>query len=84
MSQSTSVAQAQMPCPTCKEMFSRKDSKAWPFCSSRCQMVDLGRWMKEDYRIPQGSNSEDLDGALSLQADGQAEPSDSLDSSEEL
>jgi endogenous inhibitor of DNA gyrase (YacG/DUF329 family) len=23
-----------------------------PFCSPRCAMIDLGRWLKEDYRIP--------------------------------
>ena len=23
-----------------------------PFCSRRCADVDLGRWLKEDYRIP--------------------------------
>ena len=23
-----------------------------PFCSERCQQVDLGRWLKGNYRIP--------------------------------
>lgn len=23
-----------------------------PFCSRRCADLDLGRWLKEDYRIP--------------------------------
>jgi endogenous inhibitor of DNA gyrase (YacG/DUF329 family) len=22
-----------------------------PFCSRRCTIIDLGRWLKEDYRI---------------------------------
>ena len=22
-----------------------------PFCSSRCKMVDLGKWLGEDYKI---------------------------------
>jgi hypothetical protein len=22
-----------------------------PFCSERCKMVDLGRWLNEDYRV---------------------------------
>jgi len=22
-----------------------------PFCSERCQMADLGRWLTEDYRV---------------------------------
>jgi endogenous inhibitor of DNA gyrase (YacG/DUF329 family) len=25
---------------------------AWPFCSDRCRLADLGRWMGESYRIP--------------------------------
>ena len=27
-------------------------SEAYPFCSSRCRLVDLGRWLGEEYRIP--------------------------------
>ncbi len=24
-----------------------------PFCSQRCKDVDLGRWLRGDYRIPE-------------------------------
>jgi endogenous inhibitor of DNA gyrase (YacG/DUF329 family) len=24
----------------------------YPFCSPRCRLVDLGRWLGESYRIP--------------------------------
>lgn len=23
-----------------------------PFCSERCRLIDLGRWLKEAYRLP--------------------------------
>ena len=23
----------------------------FPFCSKRCRLIDLGRWLKEDYRF---------------------------------
>ena len=23
----------------------------WPFCSRRCQLIDLGRWLGGEYRI---------------------------------
>ena len=23
----------------------------WPFCSPRCKLIDLGRWLGGDYRI---------------------------------
>jgi endogenous inhibitor of DNA gyrase (YacG/DUF329 family) len=26
-----------------------------PFCSERCRMADLGRWLSEDYRVPGGA-----------------------------
>ncbi len=35
----------------------------YPFCSKRCRMVDLGRWLGEDYRVgqqPDDAPSEDL------------------------
>jgi uncharacterized protein len=26
---------------------------AWrPFCSEQCKLADLGRWLMEDYRVP--------------------------------
>ena len=39
-------------CPTCKKPSSRENNKLFPFCCERCSMVDLGRWLAEDYRIP--------------------------------
>ena len=24
----------------------------FPFCSHRCRMIDLGKWLGEEYRIP--------------------------------
>ena len=28
------------------------DPQFRPFCSERCKMADLGRWLKGDYRVP--------------------------------
>ena len=30
----------------------RAENGAWPFCSDRCRLADLGRWLGEAYRIP--------------------------------
>ncbi len=30
----------------------REQNRYFPFCSQRCQLVDLGRWLDGDYRIP--------------------------------
>ena len=24
----------------------------YPFCTKRCKLIDLGRWLTEDYKIP--------------------------------
>ena len=28
------------------------DPRWRPFCSERCKMADLGRWLSGDYRVP--------------------------------
>ena len=40
-------------CPTCGRRFTwNPDSPYRPFCSERCQLIDLGEWMDEGHRIP--------------------------------
>jgi len=41
-------------CPTCRKEFhvERKEQAAFrPFCSLRCKLVDLGRWLDGTYNI---------------------------------
>lgn len=39
-------------CPICKKARPpREQNKAYPFCSSRCQLIDLGHWLDGDYKI---------------------------------
>jgi endogenous inhibitor of DNA gyrase (YacG/DUF329 family) len=39
--------------PLCVSCRQRPAESQWrPFCSERCKMVDLGRWLAGDYRIP--------------------------------
>jgi endogenous inhibitor of DNA gyrase (YacG/DUF329 family) len=33
-----------------------------PFCSARCAQIDLGRWLKGNYRIPTEEAPEEEDG----------------------
>jgi hypothetical protein len=39
-------------CPTCKKEAAREKNSFFPFCSERCKLVDLGRWIGGEYRIP--------------------------------
>lgn len=41
-----------MRCPICKQELEPNKSKYAPFCSERCKLLDLGRWLEEDYRMP--------------------------------
>jgi uncharacterized protein len=33
-------------------MFDSQQSTSMPFCSERCRLVDLGRWLQEGYGLP--------------------------------
>jgi uncharacterized protein len=40
-------------CPQCSNpRIGGEKNPAFPFCSHRCKMVDLGRWLNGEYRIP--------------------------------
>ena len=67
-------------CPTCKKKVTwNEQSKFRPFCSKRCQLIDLGEWSDEQMSIPCGSNKdaqiqqlpdiEDIEALLSEQQD---------------
>ena len=52
-------------CPICGEDSKAVTDKLFPFCSERCQLIDLGRWLDGDYRIagdPVSSNDSGTDG----------------------
>lgn len=40
-------------CPICQQATSFSvDNRYRPFCSARCQMIDLGNWLGERYVVP--------------------------------
>ena len=44
---------SQPTCPVCDDpVEGLDDNDAFPFCSTRCKRVDLGRWFDESYTIP--------------------------------
>jgi endogenous inhibitor of DNA gyrase (YacG/DUF329 family) len=48
------------PCPNCGKM---SVAASYPFCSKRCRMVDLNRWLTGAYAIPVKPEEEDDDEA---------------------
>ena len=58
-------------CPVCdKPVPSRAVNRAFPFCSGRCRLLDLGQWLDGAYRIP-GERAGD--GAAGPAGEGQGE-----------
>lgn len=44
-----------MQCAICKREIDESDPQAealLPFCSERCKLIDLGRWLSGKYQIP--------------------------------
>jgi len=39
-------------CPTCDRVVAWADNPARPFCSLSCRLVDLGRWLDGNFRVP--------------------------------
>lgn len=52
-------------CPTCQvQVFWNAQSPHRPFCSKRCQLIDLGEWSEENNKISSQLNpSQELDEA---------------------
>jgi endogenous inhibitor of DNA gyrase (YacG/DUF329 family) len=51
-----------MHCPICKKPVADDGPErppTYPFCSQRCKLIDLGRWLGGKYQIPV-SASQDL------------------------
>ncbi|MGF1578931.1 MAG: DNA gyrase inhibitor YacG [Gemmataceae bacterium] len=60
-------------CPICQQVMQGQTQAEWPefpFCSKRCKLIDLGRWLDGNYALP---SQEDDDPPF----DSSSNPSDS-------
>ncbi|PIJ49760.1 DNA gyrase inhibitor YacG [Erwinia sp. OLTSP20] len=49
-------------CPGCGKQVIWGTLSPWrPFCSKRCQLIDLGEWAAEEKRIPSSTEMTDSD-----------------------
>lgn len=39
-------------CPICGTRTTWQENPDRPFCSSRCRLIDLGKWASDEYRVP--------------------------------
>lgn len=50
----------QVKCPTCEAAVEwNKQSLFRPFCSKRCQLIDLGQWADEEHTIAGDAQASD-------------------------
>lgn len=52
------LIKARHSCPTCGKSVAG-DDKTFPFCSSRCRNVDLGKWFNGEYGVSEPLRSQD-------------------------
>jgi uncharacterized protein len=47
-------------CPICQRRMHGPSAEwpEYPFCSHKCRLIDLGRWLGEEYRIEADSDEE--------------------------
>jgi endogenous inhibitor of DNA gyrase (YacG/DUF329 family) len=52
-----------MNCPICKSPVAEPTAKgertSFPFCSERCKLIDLGRWLDGRYQVPVAPDDQD-------------------------
>ena len=51
---------ATVKCATCGRETEFFGEPVGPFCSKRCQMIDLGKWLNEEYRISEPLRADHL------------------------
>lgn len=49
-------------CPTCKRRGAWFATPFGPFCSKRCRLIDLGRWLGEEHTISEPLRPEHFSG----------------------
>jgi endogenous inhibitor of DNA gyrase (YacG/DUF329 family) len=65
----------QVICPICKNKTTWEENPWRPFCSERCKLIDLGKWVSEGYRI-EGNEADSKEQSASGGADSEKQQAD--------
>jgi endogenous inhibitor of DNA gyrase (YacG/DUF329 family) len=57
----TKKKSSSLRCPTCRKVVLASDPD-FPFCSDRCRVIDLGKWISEGYVISTPMNDPESGG----------------------
>jgi endogenous inhibitor of DNA gyrase (YacG/DUF329 family) len=55
-------------CPVCDAPVDLSATPTVPFCSDRCRLIDLGRWLDEAYGLPDTKRPGDEDDEAEAEA----------------
>jgi uncharacterized protein len=58
----------KIKCPMCEKKVPFDDKEKlppnFPFCSKRCKLIDLGKWLNEEYTISEPITDESVEESL--------------------
>ena len=60
----------QIICPACKKKGDWFEGKYGPFCSHRCRLIDMGKWLKGEHAISEPLRAEHLEEKTEEKTDG--------------
>jgi uncharacterized protein len=60
----------QIACPACRKVGDWFAGKYGPFCSHRCRLIDMGKWLKGEQAISEPLRAEHLEGMTEEKTDG--------------
>ena len=62
---------SKVRCPICNAAMpgNWQDYPDYPFCTKRCRMIDLGRWLGEEYRVEGKDDDQDHSSAAEKAGD---------------
>jgi hypothetical protein len=56
-----SAEQGAKLCPICRKPAGVAGNRHAPFCTDRCRLIDLGRWLDGSYQVPVSRDDAEAD-----------------------
>jgi hypothetical protein len=70
------MSKTLVKCPVCGGENDFTADPFGPFCSKRCKLIDLGKWLSEDYKISEPLRPDHLAGYEQLEGQALDVPED--------
>jgi endogenous inhibitor of DNA gyrase (YacG/DUF329 family) len=67
-------AKHQIKCPICQKPVDFFAEPVGTFCSERCKLIDLGKWLGEEYKVSEPLRPDHFEGFEELEGGGLDQP----------